>query len=151
MICPTYGLSQASINRKSAHVVHGGVEEPPPEKACSVPGKGADPRGGRGFQHFRRRPAFFFRVPCLKLQFYGSRFFAGMKHYHPPGILSRIPGYFGSAVERLLTLQPQQLGLHRVANTVSGKHHLLMSCFWHSQSGVNSPRSRQPSSETPHT
>ena len=55
--------------------------------ACSVPGKGADPRGRQGFQYCRRRfpRGIFFVSPvwgftCTEDVF----FFPGMEHHHPP-------------------------------------------------------------------
>ena len=63
----------------------GGVGRRPPGDG-SVLVNGADPREGRGFQHFRRRfpPGDFFRLPCLGFHLYGRRFFPGMVYCYPP-------------------------------------------------------------------
>ena len=48
-----------------------------PGTACSVPGKGGDPREGRGFYNFRRHfsPEFFFVSLFLEFHLHGRRFF----------------------------------------------------------------------------
>ena len=83
--------------------VSAGREVVLPGTACSVPGIGAYPRGGRGFQHFRRRlPAgAFFVSPSLGFQLYG-RLFSGDETFSSPlpGIFFRVPGCLGSAVEQ---------------------------------------------------
>ena len=57
-----------------------------PGTACSVPGKGAEPRGRMVFQHFAGVPSReFFRVPCLRFIFTGSVFFRGWYIIIPPG------------------------------------------------------------------
>ena len=89
----------------------GASKEALPGTACSVPGKGANPRGGRGFQHFRRRfpPGFCFVSPGRGFNCMEGVLFADETLSSPPGIIFRIPGMFGSAVERP-TLCPQVSG-----------------------------------------
>ena len=72
-----------------------------PGKSCSVPGKGADPRGGKGFQYFRRRcsPGIVFQASRLGFQLCGRRF-SGDGNYHPPGNTLLYSRVFCSAVER---------------------------------------------------
>ena len=61
-----------------------------PGTACSVPGKEADPRRGRGFQHFRGRfpPGDFCVSPVLGFQTYGRRFFGDGTFSSPRGYFS---------------------------------------------------------------
>ena len=70
----------------------GGVEGSPPGTACSVPGKGADPRG-RCFHHSRRHfPPEIFSRPLLGVSIERKAYSPTMEHYHLPGVIFHIPG-----------------------------------------------------------
>ena len=72
----------------------------PPGTACSVPGKGADPRGGRGFQYFQCFPGIF-SCPLSGVSIVWKASFPGNRTLSSPAVYFFVsPGivYFGSAV-----------------------------------------------------